>query len=350
MKPSPREFRPARRATSGSRRQSLAWVLVLAVALLVAIGAIGSVGGVTGDAGPAANAAESGPVDGTETGPANATTNDDTRAGDERATDTTFELSGLEDKIIVARATSIALAWGNPSSATVSVRVKNTGDERASTWVDVRVPVGPNASQVVPSERERVTLDAGESTTVTLQPKTLVGRQPGNYTIRVSANGTVAESTLAVTYPRLTDFALGTIDDATIDPGQTTTVSVPVRNTGRPPDAHPTSPRSQGRANLSLWIDGTLVDAETVWLDVDESTTVSLSIPASALSPGDNRVVVRSRAESLSAVHYEVRSTVTLAQETTTGEDGAGLGVLAMVLAGIFGLLVAVGVGVRRRS
>lgn len=251
-----------------------------------------------------------------------------------------FEVSGLSDVVAPVGGPDELTPW----NGTVSVTVENTGDRNGSTWVELVVGATQDGAPDAVTDRELVTLEPGERTRVSLQPIGLISGGPGNYTVRARANGSTAEATVAVYFPRETHFAIGNLTASGFE-GQRGTLHVPVENTGQPPDSGPALRPSQGPASVSVLVNGVLVAERQVWLDVGESRNLSLSVPLSAFAPGRNSVAVRTEAVGTGGVHDEVTFTVDNTTGRTEGADGPGFGPVAAVV----GTLMGVGAWIGRR-
>lgn len=243
---------------------------------------------------------------------------------------TAFRVSDLDDVVVPIG----GVAGQTPWNGTVRTTVTNTGDRRGTTWVDIFVQP-PGATAATRTDQTRVTLDAGEERRISLQPIGVISGGPGNYSVRVSANDSEIEATIAVYFRQYTHFQLGNISAEGFETGETGTLVIPVENTGRPPDAGPDLRPSQGPATVSVTVNGVVVAEQRRWLEVGESATVSLSVPLAVFAPGRNEVAVRVGATGEPEI--DDRVTFTVANETrgTDGDTGTGFGAI----------LAAVGVG-----
>lgn len=320
----------------GWGRRGAALLVVAALAVVAVSAASAATGGPTGA--PHAGDAFQPGADGADArvGLANTTAPADESAPDdgsrEEATGAAFAVSGLENRALTILNARSGPSGATPRDTTVTLTVRNTGDRAGSTWVELFLRREGETDVGSPIERTRVSLDPDEATTITFRPLALYEVGPGNHTLRVRAGDAVDESRFGIYFPRYTYFRLGTVDDVTVRPGESATLSVRVENTGRPPGVHRSSIRSPGLAAVSASVNGTVVDAEAVWLDVGESTTVELAIPSDALAPGVNRVVIVSTAEGDRRLDSQVRPAVTL-QSTSDGGNGPGFGLLVSALA-----------------
>ncbi len=253
---------------------------------------------------------------------------------------TSVRVSDLDDVVVPIG----GVAGQTPWNGTVRATVTNTGDRRGTTWVDVLVQP-PGAPSATLTDRTRVTLDAGEAQRISLQPIGVISGGPGNYTVRVSANDSETEATIAVYFRRYTHFQLGNVSAEGFETGDAGTLVVPVENTGRPPDAGPDLRPSQGPATVSVAVNGVIVAEQRRWLEVGESETVSLSAPLSAFAPGRNEVVVRIGATGEPEIDDRVTFTVANESEQTDGDTGHGFGTIVAAL----GVGAGIGIRVHRR-
>lgn len=254
-----------------------------------------------------------------------------------------FEVSGLDDLVVPVGGADALRPW----NGTVTVTVENTGDRRGATWVEIRLVSTPTGGVSRPTDRERVTLDPGERRAVSLQPLGVISGGPGNYTVLVRTNESTDNltGTIAVHFPRYAHFEIDDVASRGFDEGTGGTMVVTVENIGRPPGVDPGLSSSQGPAVVAVSVNGVVVAETRVWLDVDESRTVSLPVSLSAFAPGQNRVAVRTHSVGNRSAHDEVAFTVSNGSGRTTGADGPGFGPVAAVV----GALLGVGAWLTRR-
>jgi hypothetical protein len=146
-------------------------------------------------------------------------------------------------------------------SVTVSVVVQNVGGDPAVYTVVLRVGGVTEATR-------RVTMQPGESQTLQW---TVSRTQVGNYAVDVNGlMGSLAVQS-AVAPAAFTLSGL-TVTPATMEPGDTVTVTVTVRNTGG----------ERGSTTVELKVGGVTEDTESVTLDAGASTTVSFTVSKEA--------------------------------------------------------------------
>ncbi len=144
----------------------------------------------------------------------------------------------------------------------ITVKVSNVGEETGSydltLWVNGLVEAF-----------ETVTLDGGRSVVLTF---TVTKEELGTYMVEVDGlTGTFPVKELP---PAPAEFQLSdlTISPAEVQEGETVAVSVKVTNIGEQASGY----------NVTLWVNNTVEDFQTVTLDGGESTTVSFSLTKDA--------------------------------------------------------------------
>lgn len=261
-------------------------------------------------------------------------TDEPTETATDRSGGPAFEVSGLDDVVVPVGGPDALRPW----NGTVRVTVENAGDRRGSTWVELQLVEASTGTASRPTDREPVTLDPGERRVVSLQPLGVISGGPGNYTIRVSANESSVDGTIAVYFPRYAHFEIDDVASRGFEGGENGTLLVSVENVGRPPDVDPGLRPSQGPAAVSVSVNGIVVSETAVWLGVDESRTVALPVSPSAFAPGRNSVAVRTHAVGNGSVDDEVSFTVTNGTGRTDGADGPGFGPVAALVGALAGL------------
>lgn len=223
--------------------------------------------------------------------------------------------------------------------------VANRGSQRARRTVTLH-RVDPTTAEAGPAvDQATVTLDPGNRTQVRLVAQDVVLSGPGEYRLRARLGDTVADGRFWIYYPGKTFFQLSTADTPTVPPGAPATIRVRVRNTGQSPGAEDTELRSPGRVSLTAVVDGETVTSTVRWLELNETQTVPLTVPASALSPGPNEIEVHSGAQHDRELDMLIQPVVVVEAGDTPGDAGPGFGILVAILA----VLTAV-VAARRRG
>ncbi len=154
---------------------------------------------------------------------------------------TAFELSDLSispTEVLVGRDVSI------------SVKVTNVGGQAGSYLGTLKI--------------EGVTVDAGESTTVTFTVRKMIA---GTYSVEVDG---LKGSFKVKTPPAPAKFELSdlSVSPKEVGPGEAVTVSVKVSNVGE----------ESGATTVEVKLDGEVVDSKTVTLDGGASTTVTFTV------------------------------------------------------------------------
>ncbi|WP_079890818.1 S8 family serine peptidase [Halococcus agarilyticus] len=160
----------------------------------------------------------------------------------------------------------------------VSATLTNTGSEQATRTAFYFPPgtdFGGDTFTTQSHLSERVTLDGGESTTVTFTYDVATSREPGEYEHGVSADE-VASSTITIEEAETPGEANYSVSDlsapATAAPGEEIDVNATITNTGN----------ATGTQTVEYLFDGTTANTSEVTLDPGESTTVAFSpmVPA----------------------------------------------------------------------
>ncbi|MFA9417843.1 CARDB domain-containing protein [Natrinema sp. HArc-T2] len=146
----------------------------------------------------------------------------------------------------------------------VEATLENVGD-RAGTQ-DVEIAVDDT-----PGESTAVTLESGETTTVTLNYDT-ANLEPGEYPLTVSTENETAETTVTVEQPATFAISDLTAPD-TGQPGDEVTVTATLENVGD----------REGTQTVAYAVDEQVVDESSVTLAAGETTTISFT---SQLPPG----------------------------------------------------------------
>ncbi|MCD6480522.1 PKD domain-containing protein [Candidatus Bathyarchaeota archaeon] len=159
-----------------------------------------------------------------------------------------FELSDLSispTEVLVGRDVSI------------SVKVTNVGGQAGSYMVTLKI-------EGVTVDTETVTLDAGESTTVTFTVRKMIA---GTYSVEVDG---LKGSFKVKTPPAPAKFELSdlSVSPKEVGPGEAVTVSVKVSNVGE----------ESGVTTVKVKLDGEVVDSKTITLDGGSSTTVTFTV------------------------------------------------------------------------
>lgn len=159
-------------------------------------------------------------------------------------------------------------------SLTAQVQVTNTGDVAGEQTVELAVPP-------LGSDEETVSLDGGESTTVSLAVATRSG-DGGSYEAVVRSDNDT--TTAAVTLQAPTVFVItSTATNAPVAEGGTLTLNVTVENAGT----------EAGTQTLRLLVGNEIRDSESVTLGSGEAQTVTLEWETAAGDGGDYVSLVR---------------------------------------------------------
>ena len=193
---------------------------------------------------------------------------------------------------VAAESTDTPVTAGRPLS--VEVAVENAGDESVTRTVSLST----NGTE---RDSTDVSLDAGESTTVTLTWDTAFGDE-GDYTATVESGNDSASVPVSVE-PSAGEFSV-TLDSTNgpVAEGETFAVNATVENTGS----------LRGEQPVTLSVDGTERNATSTTLDAGESTDVTFAWQTGPGDAGEHTVAVTTRNDSAT-------TTVTVQQRYATG-------------------------------
>lgn len=303
----------------------LAWLLVLALALALAALA-GAVAADATSGGPAAAANDSTPTS--------------------AATDGGLVVTELTNRTLPLRNARSGPNEIGQLPGEVFVTVTNPTDRTATDTITLHRIDGTTGERSPAVDQVTLTLEPGNRTRVRLQALELLAKGAGLYRLEARMSGSNASGAIRIYDPQNTYFLLTTARAPTVAPGEPATIHVDVTNTGRPPDGDPADRRSPGMVRIGFSIDGEPVAGATRWIEVNETKTVALTVPADRLSPGSNRVLVTSAAEHDRRLDVQIRPAVMVREETTPGRLGPGFGVGLGVLA----VALLAGAGLWRRG
>jgi|GEM_PF-746387 len=177
----------------------------------------------------------------------------------------------------------------------VEATLENVGDRAGTQDVEIAV-------DGTPGESTAVTLESGESQTVTLNYDT-ANLEPGEYSLTVSTENETAEEMVIVEQPAT--FAIADVTaPETGQPGDEVTVRATIENIGD----------REGTQTVAYAIDDQVVDEPSVTLAAGETTTISFT---SQLSPGTSTHTIATDDDQAS---------VTIEAVPADGEDANGNG------------------------
>jgi hypothetical protein len=218
--------------------------------------------------------------------------------------------------------------------------VVNRGSERLTRPVTLH-RVDPATGTAGPAvDRVNVTVDPGNRTHVRLVAPGVILDGLGEYRLRARLGSSAADGRFWIYYPEKTFFELRTVEAPTVNPGESATIRVAVRNTGLPPESEGGELRSPGRVSLTALVDGETVASTVRWLELDQTETVPLTVPATALEPGSNGVEIRSGAQHDLELDMLIEPVVVVDSPATPGGTGAGFG-LALALVALLAAVLA---------
>lgn len=213
------------------------------------------------------------------------TSDDDETSGDLTVSEgASFQLSNLDPET-----TTIDVG----ETVNISVDVENDGN--ATGTQDIDLTVVDDAGNITTSESQELSLDAGETQTVTFQDVPTDDLDPGEYEHIVESDDDMVSGDITVSGDPV--FQLSNLDPetATIAAGEEFTVSVDVENEGT----------ATGTADITLRIvdeagNSSLSETQNVSLDGGEATTVTFeNVSTDALDPGEYEYVVESEDDEL---------------------------------------------------
>jgi hypothetical protein len=217
--------------------------------------------------------------------------------------------------------TAASVTEGDPFHFTVSV--VNTGDESATQEVVLEV-------DELEADSARLTLDAGDSRTVTLTWETGPADAGERHLAVVSTDDDTVSRPVTVTEPGSFDVELDPTP-ATVSPGERLSVRSTVTNTGD----------ESATQEIRLEVDGTVTDSTEVTLDGGESTVVTFSWTVEEETAGGRHDVSVASFDDTASSPVVVESDRTSTQtEGGTGPDdtlfGLNLRELTEELEGVF--------------